>query len=1651
MSASKKMRNLIASISLFLGFSLSALAQPFQTPSVLENKAPGSSIKDLSGPTSFCNLNEGYAFSRSRFNSHGSLVKTTDGGKTWNLTSLQIFSDFGSGKFESFRNGINLVNPQTNLIYANEYKSEDGGSTWKQTLTGAEQASFFDASNGMAIKGGKLLKTTNGGVDWSIANTVENFAGFRIFFRKNFSRLLLLKYSAGGQSLISKVSNSGGSGFATYFQAISGSYYELKLSSVAFFDTDRGIFIDGAFSTSRVFTIAGGGATFTAISASCPSALTIESPEIAVFPSGIGLVNGSNISCVSEPNNATYTIYKTTNFGQNWNALSYDWGYNNYTKLIFAFSENLLITQNGLKSTDGGNSWTNFGGASYETFGSKCGVGDKTFTNGAYFAIGNNSQRIIVGISGCQIGGPKMQNTLKTTDNGVSWLDFEPPSSWNFPTPAPKPHFGTEPPIKTPNGNQYMFRGLNGFRLNEAGLYFSSSFGSSWTLVSTVVKLDPWCFSTIVSDNTCLFYNPSTNELMHVEAGTGLRTAAKKIDGSTLPILTQISFSDADNGIGFNGKTLYKTVNGGKNWAEMGDLPTDLLQGGLNLIGPGKLGSAGQVFYFSRKRMSQASNLEGNNTLYKINIPLVYTPILAYSAVQVFGGPSTTELASYIGPGSLDMVGNRGILATCDGSLYETEDAWSTVRKISASDYCQGLIIRPVKSVLVGANVYHYAANFFDNASNCNLAAFRSGERVASGFYDRDEDGFRGTGVVYNNFSPPSSPTLLQIGSFQDCDDDEPTISPVAPDNTCNGVDNNCNGTVDEGAAFVSYYQDLDGDGFGNPNTEQPFCSNPGAGWVTNSQDCNDTDPTVTEPGRWYRDADTDGYGSLSEFVIACEDPSTAFAHYVRNGSDCNDSNPLEYNTVWFLDADQDGFGTASLEAGMEPANVVFSCSNPSTDDVKYARNRRDCDDTNPLMNPRQWENNLDGIDNDCDGFIDEGADPPGTTYCDLDGDGFGDPGCPIPPAGRMAQKNGQSVFIAFSEGVDNNTDCDDTNPTINPASFEIANGMDNDCNGLAADTVQVLAIIWYLDADGDGYGNDQITMISETQPQGYVALPGDCNDANSAIFPNANEICGNGVDENCNGQVDENNPIVSAGQDQDILANTGNIQLVGTPTGGSWSGTGASSSGLFNTNQAPGVYSLTYSVSTPCFASDQVVITLLPNNTGATLEKPIVSPQAGSYSGPQTVTLSSSDPLATIYYTLTGNTPLLNPWPNSFTKLYTGPIQVIKNTQIKAVAVRPGFNNSSVTVANFTILEGLVVENPLINPGTGSYNAAQMVTISTQTSGASIYYTTNGNNPLLTAPNSFTKLYEGPFLVNQSTNVKALAVKSGLQNSGISSVFLTITDPPICAAPIISPPSGTYTGAQTVSMTTSTAGATILYTTNGNIPVEGATFTKIYSQPFVLNATATIRAIAIKPGFQTSSCPRADIVIASPTQNVATPAISPVTGTYLNAQVVSITCATPGSTIYYTTNGNVPRLDVPNSFTKVYTNPFSISSTTTIRALATAPGLLNSSPAVAFITIGGGARKAFTESNVSQKSNQIFELLPNPNLGRFNILNKQVKSNDVRLVEVFSSTGKRVFSNSWEGKSNQFEVDVMGLPAGIYFVKIAGMSGHTTLRFQIQ
>ncbi len=178
-------------------------------------------------------------------------------------------------------------------------------------------------------------------------------------------------------------------------------------------------------------------------------------------------------------------------------------------------------------------------------------------------------------------------------------------------------------------------------------------------------------------------------------------------------------------------------------------------------------------------------------------------------------------------------------------------------------------------------------------------------------------------------------------------------------------------------------------------------------------------------------------------------------------------------------------------------------------------------------------------------------------------------------------------------------------------------------------------------------------------------------------------------------------------------------------------------------------------------------------------------------------------------------------------------------------------------TFTNVTVTTPTPAAAPTLSPAAGSYTSVQSVTISTTTSGASIRYTTDGSTPSETAGT----LYAGPVSVGTSETLKAIAYATGYADSSVSSAAYTITLP--TAAPTFSPAAGTYTSAQSVTISTTTSGASIRYTTDGSTPSETAG--TLYSGPVSVGVTETLNAIAYETGHSDSAVSSAAYTINSP------------------------------------------------------------------------------------------------------------------------------------------------------------------------------------------
>jgi N-acetylneuraminic acid mutarotase len=311
----------------------------------------------------------------------------------------------------------------------------------------------------------------------------------------------------------------------------------------------------------------------------------------------------------------------------------------------------------------------------------------------------------------------------------------------------------------------------------------------------------------------------------------------------------------------------------------------------------------------------------------------------------------------------------------------------------------------------------------------------------------------------------------------------------------------------------------------------------------------------------------------------------------------------------------------------------------------------------------------------------------------------------------------------------------------------------------------------------------------------------------------------------------------------------------------------------------------------------------------------PTINPPGGTYTSAQTVTISDSMPGAIILCTFSNQSPAP----------CDGPQTVSQSATLTATAVVPGYAISAAASATYTITP------PAATPTFSSQNPAPTfaltVTISDTISDATIYYTTNG-----TTPTTSSAIYTGPITVSSSETLEAIATASNYSTSAVASATYLQT-----ATPTFNPPGGTYTSAQTVTISDSMPGATILCSFSNQSPAP-------CNGPQAVSQSATLTATAVVPGYAVSAAASATYTIMPPT---ATPTFSPMAGTYSTDQTVVITDATSGATIYYTTDGTTP-----TTSSTVYGGPIGVASSETIEAIATASNYSPSAVATATYTI---------------------------------------------------------------------------------------------------
>ena len=420
----------------------------------------------------------------------------------------------------------------------------------------------------------------------------------------------------------------------------------------------------------------------------------------------------------------------------------------------------------------------------------------------------------------------------------------------------------------------------------------------------------------------------------------------------------------------------------------------------------------------------------------------------------------------------------------------------------------------------------------------------------------------------------------------------------------------------------------------------------------------------------------------------------------------------------------------------------------------------------------------------------------------------------------------------------------------------------------------------------------------------------------------------------------------------------------------------GSVASGSSFTYNAPaGSEGTTYTVSAtatktgldPSDAATATYTCVAPANVTA-------SPAAGTIYTTTSVELSCATDGATIYYTIDGSTPTTS------SSVYSSAISVSGTTTIKAFAVKNGMVSS---VQEFEY--EFEVGQPTFSPNGGTHDQSVTVTISTASTGATIYYTTDGSEPTTSS-----SVYSEPLTFTRTTTLKAIAVLNGVSSemrvatftvnkaSGVTTLWSEAFDgcssgtgPASCTGTgtatyayvnggsdtkiyaesvaggtspelLIGKSGGSMTA--TITLPAGTSGdLTLRFLENGDrISVTSST-TDVTVGTLSYNSSSKQAEVTISLASATtelvlefsntnSSNVRVDnFMLTKVTPAVPDPVISPEGGTYDNVQTVTITCDDEDATIYYTTNGNTP-----DDGSTEYTGAITVSnSPTTIKAIA--------------------------------------------------------------------------------------------------------------------
>ncbi len=473
------------------------------------------------------------------------------------------------------------------------------------------------------------------------------------------------------------------------------------------------------------------------------------------------------------------------------------------------------------------------------------------------------------------------------------------------------------------------------------------------------------------------------------------------------------------------------------------------------------------------------------------------------TAAVSYSGASATELGTCLGDaGDVDQDGYADIIAGSSG----VNEAY--VLSGSASGLSSADMTTISGSGFLGASCDGLGDADGDGYDDVAVGAYGVSSNagavyVFSGCADADGDGYCGS---------------------DDCDDSDATIYSGATETVGDGVDQNCDGKE-------TCYTDADNDGYrvstSRTSTDTDCTDSGEATSADPSGDCDDNDATVN-PGAsettgdgfdqncdgketCYADADDDGYritSTVSSSDSDCSDSGEARGS--EPSGDCDDTNATVHpyaveipgdavdedcdgGELCYRDGDDDGYRVSATMVSTDA-----DCSDSG--EALSADPADDCDDADGAVYPGALEIEGDEIDEDCDGGE--------LCYVDFDNDSWRLDST-LPSLDEDCSDSGEG------RASDSNGDCDDGDPAVHPGATEVVgDGVDQDCDGSEA---------CYSEADGDGYRSDTFIPSADgdcTDPGEALTdvEGGDCDDADADVHPDATELPGDEIDQDCDG-----------------------------------------------------------------------------------------------------------------------------------------------------------------------------------------------------------------------------------------------------------------------------------------------------------------------------------------------------------------------------------------------------------------------------------------------------------------------------------------------------------------------------------------------------